>query len=83
MPERLTKEERSRNMSIKRCTMPINNAEFWKKKFAANIKRDNSVREALKKCGWQVIIIWECEILDMDFPPKLFYLLRKGNPIHG
>lgn len=41
---------------------PKTNSDFWKKKFEANIARDNSKVEALHAQGWQVITLWECEI---------------------
>jgi DNA mismatch endonuclease (patch repair protein) len=42
-------------------SIPDTNQEFWKKKFAANKKRDKEVRRKLRKEGWKILIIWECE----------------------
>lgn len=41
---------------------PKSNAEFWKKKINGNIKRDEKNYELLVALGWQVIIVWECEL---------------------
>lgn len=41
---------------------PQNNAEFWKKKIGGNIVRDVKNNNALKKLGWRVIVVWECEL---------------------
>jgi DNA mismatch endonuclease (patch repair protein) len=41
---------------------PKTNEEFWKKKIEGNIERDKKNEELLNKNGWNVIIIWECEI---------------------
>lgn len=41
--------------------MPKSRIEFWKTKFDKNVVRDGVVRKALKKEGWRVFIIWECE----------------------
>jgi len=41
---------------------PENNKEFWKNKIEANVERDNRNYELLKKLGWNVIVIWECEL---------------------
>lgn len=41
---------------------PKNNAEFWKKKISDNIQRDDKICRLLKELGWNVIIIWECEL---------------------
>lgn len=41
---------------------PKNNAEFWQKKFAENIARDQRTEAELRGLGWRVIVIWDCEI---------------------
>lgn len=55
-----------RHAGCKRATTPANNAEYWQKKFARNLARDARVQQELKESGWQVIIVWECELRDMD-----------------
>ena len=42
--------------------MPKSRAEFWQKKFDANVKRDREVREELYKQGIKCLVIWECTI---------------------
>ncbi|MBQ7818723.1 MAG: DNA mismatch endonuclease Vsr [Bacteroidales bacterium] len=42
--------------------LPKSNEEFWRKKFACNIERDERNYAKLSELGWKVIIIWECEI---------------------
>lgn len=46
------------------CKLPLpkHNREFWKEKFNKNILRDKKVYKQLKKEGWSVLIIWECQI---------------------
>lgn len=47
------------------CTfarIPKSNVDYWSKKLSNNIKRDKQHIEALKKIGWSVIIIWECQL---------------------
>lgn len=41
---------------------PKNNAEFWHNKIQANIIRDQQKQEQLCACGWNVIVIWECQL---------------------
>ena len=41
---------------------PKNNAEFWEKKIGDNIQRDDKICSLLKELGWNVIVIWECEL---------------------
>lgn len=41
---------------------PKDNAEFWEAKISGNIERDQRTYTHLKKLGWRVVIIWECEL---------------------
>ena len=43
------------------CTMPKTRAEFWSKKFLENVARDARSTRALRRAGWRVMTIWECE----------------------
>jgi DNA mismatch endonuclease (patch repair protein) len=42
--------------------MPHGNREYWSAKIAGNRKRDNRNERALRRLGWRVHAIWECEI---------------------
>ncbi|AFG36965.1 very short patch repair endonuclease [Spirochaeta africana] len=53
-----------RHADCKRCTFPNSNEEYWKKKFDNTMERDQRNINALQGLGWNVIIIWECEIGD-------------------
>jgi DNA mismatch endonuclease, patch repair protein len=39
---------------------PADRRTFWAKKFAGNVRRDRAVLRALRRDGWQVLVIWEC-----------------------
>ena len=41
---------------------PKTNAEFWQAKRHSNAVRDKQNVRLLKKEGWQICIIWECEL---------------------
>jgi len=41
---------------------PKENAAYWKKKIRRNKERDAESQEALRAMGWDVLIIWECEL---------------------
>ena len=43
---------------------PKTNANFWSAKLAENQARDARKSEALKRLGWRVAIVWECETRD-------------------
>ncbi|WP_315264422.1 DNA mismatch endonuclease Vsr [Tannerella forsythia] len=42
--------------------LPASNIEYWTKKVTSNVTRDSQNIQSLKKTGWNVIIIWECEL---------------------
>lgn len=41
---------------------PKSNQAYWGSKLARNVERDGEVQAALKDIGWEVLVIWECEI---------------------
>ncbi len=47
-------------------SMPSKNSGFWQKKLADNASRDNRNISELKKLGWEVLVIWECQIKDLQ-----------------
>jgi DNA mismatch endonuclease (patch repair protein) len=44
-----------------RATVPKRNRRFWAEKFEANRKRDAHAIAALRRLGYRVVVIWECE----------------------
>lgn len=42
--------------------VPKSNSDFWKEKFAANQKRDRTKLGALKRHGYSVLTVWQCEL---------------------
>lgn len=44
--------------------IPTNNREYWLRKIGRNRERDRAASAALEKLGWEVKILWECEIAD-------------------
>lgn len=38
------------------------NTSFWVEKIDANRKRDARKTAALRKAGWRVVVVWECEV---------------------
>ncbi|MFM0019946.1 very short patch repair endonuclease [Paraburkholderia azotifigens] len=53
-----------RHPGCPRASMPKTNEEFWARKFAGNIARDDANQKALSSLGWSVKVIWECEAVD-------------------
>ncbi len=50
---------------------PKSNLKFWLAKFAGNVERDRRARLALRKLGWRVITVWECEARSERLEKKL------------
>ena len=44
---------------------------FWKEKIERNKERDKLVSKSLKKDGWKVVRVWECEIEKGGYKRKL------------
>lgn len=49
-----------------RSSRPSSNKSFWKKKLDTNITRDKRNIHNLKSQGWEVLIIWSCEIRNTE-----------------
>ena len=48
----------------KRATRPVNNAGTWAAKIEGNRRRDQGNLDALSALGWDVLVVWECEVSD-------------------
>ena len=63
-----------RHQGCRLTTTPTTRADFWNEKFVANIARDTRQRQELKRAGWKVITVWECETRN---PRRLATRLRR------
>lgn len=45
---------------------PESNKDFWNDKISKNKQRDHRNSLELAKIGWNVIILWECEVYDSN-----------------
>lgn len=50
--------------------LPKSNLEYWTKKIHGNIIRDRRRTKELKKLGWRVFVIWECELRSLLSNPQ-------------
>ena len=41
---------------------PKSRQEFWLNKFQGTVQRDQEKQKMLADLGWQVLIVWECEL---------------------
>lgn len=63
-----------RHEGCSRTTSPKTRETFWQQKFARNVERDAEKGRALRKLGWRIITVWECETKS---PEKLSKKLRR------
>lgn len=68
-----------------RFRWPSSNIEYWKPKILRNVERDQENKEKLQSAGWNVFIIWECELKKSSFENTMTHLqsdileLKKDN----
>ncbi|MEX0586259.1 MAG: very short patch repair endonuclease [Pirellulales bacterium] len=46
-----------------RCRVPTARRGYWVAKMQRNAARDKRTKRALRRGGWQVLTIWECQTL--------------------
>ncbi|SFM80260.1 very short patch repair endonuclease [Rugamonas rubra] len=46
--------------------IPKTRVEFWREKLHGNKQRDERTAETLRLAGWDVLVVWECELSDLD-----------------
>src|SRR5687768_3359050 len=47
-----------------RGRIPSGNRDFWIAKLSANVSRDRRKLALLRRAGYRVLVIWECELSD-------------------
>ncbi|MAE59743.1 MAG: very short patch repair endonuclease [Planctomycetaceae bacterium] len=47
-------------------SMPTTRIAFWDEKFTRNRERDRTARRRLRRSGWAVLVVWECQLRDLD-----------------
>lgn len=45
---------------------PKSNLEYWLPKLEDNKRRDQRVKHKLRRAGWRVITVWECQVGSRD-----------------
>jgi DNA mismatch endonuclease, patch repair protein len=55
-----------RHVGCKLAYTPKTRGEFWRKKFHDNVRRDRQHLHDIEALGWRVLVIWECQIRDMN-----------------
>lgn len=65
-----------RHTGCRRATIPKANRTFWLDKFAANRSRDARAIRALRRLGFRVAVIWECQTAEPRVRETLTRLAR-------
>ena len=45
-----------------RFVWPSSNEEYWRPKILKNVERDQANSSLLRDTGWNVVVVWECEL---------------------
>lgn len=65
------------HQECKYFVLPKSNTQFWNDKIAKNVKKDIINQIRLVEMGWKVILVWECELKDVD---SLTNLIKRIHP---
>lgn len=57
-----------------RCRIPATRRDYWLDKLHRNRERDKRTLRQLRKAGWRVLVVWECQTRDL---PALEARLRR------
>lgn len=60
-----------------RFVWPATNEEYWHTKIDRNVERDKENTLLLKQQGWQVLVIWECQLKKSVAESNLSLLYEK------
>ena len=56
---------------------PKSNEQFWRNKIEGNISRDQRNAMLLRDSGWEVIVIWECQLKKDSFSEVMDKLVQQ------
>ena len=58
-----------------RFVWPSSNEDYWREKIIRNVKRDGDNYEQLEASGWNVYVVWECQLKIKDFEDTMDKLI--------
>ena len=62
-----------RHSKCKFAYTPKSRAKFWENKFKNTVERDKNNQKDLMKSGWNILVIWECELEDTGFVSRIIH----------
>ena len=66
-----------RHPRCRHAATPKSRVAFWREKFAGNVRRDQRNFAALRRLGWRVVTVWECQTHEST---RLWRLLERRMP---
>jgi DNA mismatch endonuclease, patch repair protein len=64
----------------RRASFPATRVRFWRTKILGNASRDRRNKAALRKLGWRVITVWQCQLAPKKVEKRLTSLLALLQP---
>jgi len=68
-----------RHRRCKYAYTPKSRLDFWTERFRQNKMRDARAGRKLRTLGWKVVVIWECQISNVDRLPSLLLSLLNSS----
>ena len=59
-----------------RFVWPASNTDYWYAKIMKNVERDAENYQRLEADGWQVIVVWECQLKKEHFDAVMASILE-------
>ena len=56
--------------------MPKSRKDYWIPKICRTVERDNKNQAELQRLGWNVIVVWECELKKDKFEPTMDKVIK-------
>ncbi|MCD7873056.1 MAG: DNA mismatch endonuclease Vsr [Clostridiales bacterium] len=66
-----------------RSRLPRSNQDYWEPKIKRNVERDKQNIECLEADGWNVLVVWECELKKRTLDETLDRLCEKIKQNNG
>jgi DNA mismatch endonuclease (patch repair protein) len=52
------------SLTCRAARLPRTRRDYWVPKLTGNVERDRRDLEALNAAGWDVLVVWECQLAD-------------------
>lgn len=59
------------HIGCKDFSMPKSNTEFWSRKLKRNYEHDQEIYQQLHDLGWNIIVLWQCELKNSNFENRM------------